>query len=803
MEMYGPKATSAPAGAIILHPGDNISATVSAAPAGTTFYFEAGVYRGVSLTPKTGQTFIGAAGAILNGSAVLTDWTQSGNLWVIGGQTQQGRVNTSAEFVAGTQRPGNPETVFLDNTPLKPVDALSKVVPGTFYFDYAADQIYIADNPAGHTVEAGKLTDAFHGSATNVTVQNLVIEKYDPMIQDGAIRGDQNWTIRDNEVRLNYAVGITAHDGSQIIGNYVHDNGQMGLGGYGNNILVQGNELATNGFWSGIDPLWEAGGFKFADTDALVVRGNYAHDNKGTGLWTDINNIHTLYEDNVVVHNTINGISHEISYDAIIRNNTLFGNGYGDTRGWGWGSEINIQNSQNVQVYGNRVEMTGGGNGIVLIQQNRGSGTYGTYTTTGNQIHDNTIVDHDGHGSIGGFADYNQSGMLNGGNTWSNNQYFMSDGGDRFEWGSSKTFAQFKTAAQETGSISQSYPDTSGWLTGTTTPGASAVFAISALAADKAEGQSGTTPFTFTVTRTGDASIADSAAWSLTGSGANPASASDFVDGALPSGTVSFAAGETSKMIAVNVSGDTVVESDEGFTVTLSNPSTGAMLGTASAIGTIRSDDAVPSVLSIATASADRAEGRSGTTPFTFTVTQTGDTGSANSVAWSLAGSGANPASASDFVGGALPSGTVAFAAGETSKTIAVNVSGDTAVESDEGFTVTLSNPSTGAMLGTASVIGTILNDDTRHRWSREGRRDYSSVLADSSSTTATNTESLAPSQGNSEATPQSLGSTGDSAALLLTNYMATTFVPTGPESTGSLTDGEAFHEQVLANPAI
>ena len=286
------------------------------------------------------------------------------------------------------------------------------------------------------------------------------------MIQDGAIRGDQGWTIRDNEVRLNYAVGITAHDGSQIIGNYVHDNGQMGLGGYGNNILVQGNELATNGFWSGIDPFWEAGGFKFADTDNLVVRGNYAHDNNGTGMWTDINNIHTLYEDNVVVHNTINGISHEISYDAIIRNNTLVGNGYGDTRGWGWGAEINIQNSQNVQVYGNRVEMTGGGNGIVLIQQNRGSGTYGTYTTTGNQIHDNTIVDHDGHGSIGGFADYNQSGMLNGGNTWSNNQYFMSDGGGRFQWGGSKTFAQFKTAAHETGSISQSYPDTSGWLTG-------------------------------------------------------------------------------------------------------------------------------------------------------------------------------------------------------------------------------------------------------------------------------------------------------------------------------------------------
>ena len=472
---YGPKATSAPAGAIILHPGDDVSALVDAAPAGATFYFEPGVYRGVSLSPADGQTFIGAEGAILNGSAVLTDWTQSGNLWVIGGQTQSGPVFPWAGFEPGTQRPGYPETVFLDNTPLKPVDDLSKVVPGTFYFDYAADKIYIADNPAGHTVEAGKLTDAFHGSATNVTVQNLVIEKYDPQIQDGAIHGDQSWTIRDNEVRLNYAVGITAHDGSQIIGNYVHDNGQMGLGGHGDNIVVQGNELATNGFWSGVSPYWEAGGFKFVDTDNLVVRGNYSHDNNGSGMWTDFSNIHTLYEDNVVVHNTINGIQHEISYDAIIRNNTLVGNGYGDTRGWGWGAEIDIQDSQNVQIYGNQLDMTGGNNGIILIQQDRGSGTYGTYATTGNQIHDNIIVDRDdpqigiasgnSHGAIGGFADYNMSGMLNGGNTWSNNQYFMSDGLGRFQWGYYETFAQFQAAAGETGSLSQSYPDTSDWLT--------------------------------------------------------------------------------------------------------------------------------------------------------------------------------------------------------------------------------------------------------------------------------------------------------------------------------------------------
>ena len=46
--------------------------------------------------------------------------------------------------------------------------------------------------------------------------------------------------------------------------------------------------------------------------------------------------------------------------------------------------------------------MTGGGNGVVLIQQNRGSGKFGPYATTNNHIHDNIIVDHDSTGKIGG-----------------------------------------------------------------------------------------------------------------------------------------------------------------------------------------------------------------------------------------------------------------------------------------------------------------------------------------------------------------------------------------------------------------
>ena len=237
---------------------------------------------------------------------------------------------------------------------------------------------------------------------------------------------------------------------------------------------------------------------------------------------------------------------------------------------------------------------------------------------------------------------------------------------------------------------------------------------IAATSADKAEGTAaGTTPFTFTVTRAGDLAAASSVFWAVTGSGASQASAADFVESVLPSGTVSFAANESTKTITVYVSADATVESDEGFTVTLSTP-TGATLGTpASATGTIRNDDLPPPSIAIAAASADKAEGTgAGTTPFTFTATRSGDLSGASSVSWAVTGSGGSQAVAADFAGSVLPSGSVSFAANESTKTITVNVSADATVESDEGFTVNLSAP-TGATLGSpASASGTIRNDD-------------------------------------------------------------------------------------------
>lgn len=114
-------------------------------------------------------------------------------------------------------------------------------------------------------------------------------------------------------------------------------------------------------------------------------------------------------------------------------------------------------------------------------------------------------------------------------------------------------------------------------------------FSIAPTSADKAEGQTGATAYTFTVTRTGATDVAHSVNWSVSGIAVTGA---DFVGGLLPGGVLSFAAGETSKIITVNVAADTIIEKDEAFTVTLSNPGPGAAITTASATGIIRNDDA-------------------------------------------------------------------------------------------------------------------------------------------------------------------------------------------------------------------
>ncbi len=168
------------------------------------------------------------------------------------------------------------------------------------------------------------------------------------------------------------------------------------------------------------------------------------------------------------------------------------------------------------------------------------------------------------------------------------------------------------------------------------------------------------------------------------------------------SGTLTFAPGELSKTVAVPILGDTLVEPDETFSLNLSNPSSGNLIADAQGIGTIVNDDPKLSI-----ANAAIAEGNSGTSTMTFTVSLSGAANQPITVNYATAN---NTAIAGiDYT---ATSSTLTFAPGETRKTINVAITGDTFVENDEAFQVILSNP-TNAALATSQAVGTILNDDS------------------------------------------------------------------------------------------
>ena len=371
-------------GAVTLKPGQSIQAAVNNYPAGTTFVLSAGVYRNQTVVPKQSDIFVGQSGAYLNGATVLTSFSRSGSYYLSHIHISQ----ISAGGSCLSNRPGcaHPEDLFYDGRRLERVNYASSVTPGRWYYNTSTSNVYMADYPWGHSVQISTSRHAFLGSASGVVIRSLHIQKYANPAQDGAIDCGPTWTVEQNEISYNHGVGIHLDSGDQALNNSIHHNGQIGLSGEGNSIVVQGNEIAYNNA-AGYNWSWEAGGAKFTSTNGLSVRSNYSHDNLGPGFQTDYNNSNTVYDGNRTSRNLVAGIQHEISFSAVIRYNTIVNDGY-DPRGssaW-WGGGIRILASSNVQVYGNT--LTNCRNSIVALQTDRGSTSYEVRNLW---VHNNTV----------------------------------------------------------------------------------------------------------------------------------------------------------------------------------------------------------------------------------------------------------------------------------------------------------------------------------------------------------------------------------------------------------------------------
>jgi Ca2+-binding RTX toxin-like protein len=118
-----------------------------------------------------------------------------------------------------------------------------------------------------------------------------------------------------------------------------------------------------------------------------------------------------------------------------------------------------------------------------------------------------------------------------------------------------------------------------------TTP---AQLAITPEALSQNEGDSGTTAYSFTVTRSGNTDGEITVDFTVTPIGAD---ADDFVGGLPAGGTLTFADGVTEQTVTVNVAGDTDLEPNEGFEVVLANPSANTDIVQALARGRIVNDN--------------------------------------------------------------------------------------------------------------------------------------------------------------------------------------------------------------------
>ncbi len=239
------------------------------------------------------------------------------------------------------------------------------------------------------------------------------------------------------------------------------------------------------------------------------------------------------------------------------------------------------------------------------------------------------------------------------------------------------------------------------------------------------EGDSGTTDCVFTVTRSGKTNGSSTISYSTA-----PGSATPDDDFTPTSGTLSFAAKETSQTIVVPVIGDTTAEDDETFYVNLTIINNGKF-GDGRGVGTIVSDDTGPSLPELAIDDVQLVEGDNGTSTMEFTVTRTGDLSLSSTVDYATADNTATIAD-NDYV---TTSGRLVFDTDEDSKTILVPVTGDITVEDEETFFVDLTIINNG-QFGISRGVGTILNDDTDPVLPDVAINDVQLVEGDSGTTT-------------------------------------------------------------------
>lgn len=183
---------------------------------------------------------------------------------------------------------------------------------------------------------------AFGGDAPDVTIRHLTVQGFVAPHDQGVVNHDSadGWVIEHSKIQYNSGAGLMAGARQEVRANCLRKNGQYGMNAYKGtgplrDLVLEGNEITGNNTGD-----WEkrregcgcTGGVKFWAVDGADIRGNWVHDNRGTGLWADTNNNDFRIENNVLEANDGAALIYETSYNAVIRKNTMRRNNWVEGR---------------------------------------------------------------------------------------------------------------------------------------------------------------------------------------------------------------------------------------------------------------------------------------------------------------------------------------------------------------------------------------------------------------------------------------------------------------------------------------
>lgn len=180
---------------------------------------------------------------------------------------------------------------------------------------------------------------AFGGHASDVTITYLTVEDF------GTNGGDHNqgvvnaesgdgWTVDHSTLIDNAGAGVMLGSDNTLSYDCLKDNQQYGFDAFSlagpANLILDHNEIVGNDTynWESHDPgCGCSGGGKFWIVDGAVITDNWVHGNRSVGLWADTDNRGFEIKGNYIADNYADGLIYEISYNALIEDNTFVRNG--------------------------------------------------------------------------------------------------------------------------------------------------------------------------------------------------------------------------------------------------------------------------------------------------------------------------------------------------------------------------------------------------------------------------------------------------------------------------------------------